>query len=112
MLVPGQISAAWKNSLGLHLLHLHQEANDLETKEVKDNQQSNHKTIRQCKAHLVITRQCLWHTHTHTVNSLNKQLVQLKVLIIFLFTISVVYSSAIVTVLKHVYFLSPSTWSQ
>lgn len=39
MLVPGQISAAWKNSLVFHLLHLYQEANDLEKKEeVKDNQ--------------------------------------------------------------------------
>ena len=54
MLVPGQISAAWKNSFELHLLHLHQEANDLEKKkkkDLKDNQQSNNKTIRQCKAH-------------------------------------------------------------
>lgn len=53
MLVPGQISAAWKNSLGLHLLHLHQEANDLEAKEVKDNQQSNNKTKQSDNTRLI-----------------------------------------------------------
>lgn len=71
-------------------------------------QQQNNQTMQGSFSHY----QTMLMAHTHTVNSLNKQLVQLKVLIIFLFTISVVYSSAIVTVLKQVYFLSPSTWTQ